>query len=146
MQTVLSEYFKPMRSFGVGFEDIVKRLDDMATSTAKGVLGYPPYNIAKIDDNTYIIELAVAGFAKSDLQIEIRDNTLIVTGKTSTVPGTEEQLQYLHKGIADRAFTRQFNLADSIEIKNAELIDGMLKITLENIIPEHKKPKTIPIF
>lgn len=145
MQTLLNEYFKPMRSFGVGFEDIVKRLDDLATSSTKSIIGYPPYNIVKLDENKYIIELAVAGFAKSELQIEMKDNTLVVSGKTSSLPATEEQLQYLHKGIADRAFTRTFSLADSIEIQNAELINGMLKIWLENIIPDHKKPKTIPI-
>lgn len=145
--SLLNEFFKPYKTSGVGFEDLFRRLDDMATSTSKTILGYPPYNIVKTDENKYVIELAVAGFGRSDIEVEIKDNTLVISGKTSSdLPeGANETIQYLHKGIADRAFTRTFNLADTIEIKNAELINGMLKIWMENIIPEHKKPRKIEV-
>ena len=127
------------RAFTVGFDDAVKRLDSL-TKTAKTV-GYPPYNIAKVDDNKYVIELAVAGFAKQDVEVELKENTLVISGKMKLNPETE----YLYKGIADRAFTRTFSLADTVEIKNAQLINGMLKVWLENIIPDHKKPRKIDI-
>jgi molecular chaperone IbpA len=145
MNTVLTDYFKPARIFGVGFEDTFRRLDEMATANTKAVLGYPPYNIIKTDENKYLIELAVAGFGKQDIEVELKDNTLLISGKTSSDVPMSETTQFLHKGIADRAFARTFNLADTIEIKNAELINGMLKIWLENIIPEHKKPRKIEV-
>lgn len=129
------------RAFTVGFEDTVKQLNDITKNTVKS-FGYPPYNIVKIDENKYAIELAVAGFGKQDLEIELKDNSLVVTGKVNT---ETEQDDYLYKGIANRAFTRTFSLADSVEIKNAELLNGMLKVFLENVIPEHKKPKKVDI-
>lgn len=127
------------RSFTVGFDDAIKRLDSL-TKTVKTV-GYPPYNITKIDDNKYVIELAVAGFGKQDIEIELKENILAISGKVKN----DQNNEYLYKGIADRAFTRTFSLADTVEIKNAYLMNGMLKIWLENIIPEHKKPRKIEI-
>lgn len=138
----VSNYFpEQLRPYTVGFDDVFDRFDKLAKTTVK-TFSYPPYNIVKVDDNKYVIELAVAGFGKQDIEIELKENSLVVSGK---VDNANKDLEYLYKGIADRAFTRTFNLADTVEIKNAELINGMLKVWLENIIPEHRKPKKIDI-
>lgn len=129
------------RALTVGFEDTVKQLDTLARSTAKS-FGYPPYNIVKIDENKYAIEVAVAGFSKQDLTVELKENSLVISGNLS---GNTPSENYLYKGIADRAFTRSFNLADTVEIQNTQLMNGMLKIFLENIIPENKKPRKFDI-
>ena len=129
------------RAFTVGFEDTVKQLDSIARSTAK-TFGYPPYNILKVDENKYVIEVAVAGFSKQDLTVELKENSLVISGNISANTPTYD---YLYKGIADRAFTRNFNLADSVEIQNTQLMNGMLKIFLENVIPESKKPRKFDI-
>jgi molecular chaperone IbpA len=129
------------RALTVGFEDTVKQLDSIARSTAKS-FGYPPYNIVKVDENKYVIEVAVAGFGKQDLTVELKENSLVVSGNITSDSPAEN---YLYKGIADRAFTRKFNLADTVEIQNTQLMNGMLKIFLENVIPESKKPRKIDI-
>ena len=128
--------------FFVGYDGMLKRMADAHTLVSKTIPNYPPYNIAKVDDNKYVIEMAVAGFGKHNLNIEIANGTLTISGDTSS---DNENSAYLYKGIADRSFARQFNIADTVEIKNAELFNGMLKVWLENIIPEHKKPKKIDI-
>jgi len=125
----------------VGFEPILKKLAEMSETMPK-IPTYPPYNIKKTGENTYVIEMAVAGFGKQDLELELQDGKLTVKGNVNT-NDTDEN--YIFKGIAERAFTRQFTLADSVEIKNADLINGMLKIWLECFIPEDKKPKKINI-
>ena len=123
----------------IGFEPILKRLAEMSEAMPK-IPTYPPYNIKKVDENKYVIELAVAGFGKQDLELELQDGTLTIKGNVSS-----EDADYIYKGIAERAFTRQFTLADTVEVKNADLINGMLKIWLERFIPEEKKPKKINI-
>lgn len=123
----------------IGFEPILKKLAEISETFPK-VPTYPPYNIKKIDENKYVIEMAVAGFGKQDLELELQDGTLTIKGNVST-----DESEYIYKGIAERAFTRQFTLADTVEIKNADLINGMLKIWLERFIPEEKKPKKINI-
>jgi molecular chaperone IbpA len=123
----------------VGFEPIIKRLAELSENLPK-VPTYPPYNIKKTGETTYVIEMAVAGFGKHDLELELQDGVLTVKGNV-----TADDSEYIVKGIAERAFTRQFTLADTIEIKNADLINGMLKIWLERFIPEEKKPKKINI-
>jgi molecular chaperone IbpA len=131
----------------VGYEPMFKRLEEAHESLTKAIPNYPPYNIVKIDDNKYVIEMAVAGFGKSNLDIEIQDGTLVVSGQSQLADMYEEGINntYIYKGIADRNFTRKFSIADSVEIKNADLINGMLKIWLENIIPDNKKPKKVDI-
>jgi molecular chaperone IbpA len=123
----------------IGFEPILKRLAEINEAFPK-VPTYPPFNIKKVDENKYILEMAVAGFGKQDIEIELEDGNLTVKGSV-----TSDEADYLYKGIAERAFTRQFTLADSVEVKNADLINGMLKIWLERFIPEEKQPKKIPI-
>lgn len=125
----------------VGFEPILKRLAEISETLPK-VPTYPPYNIKQTGENTYVIEMAVAGFGKQDLELELQDGKLTIKGSISSAPEADD---YLYKGIADRSFTRQFVLADTVEVKNADLINGMLKIWLERFIPEGKKPKKIDI-
>ena len=131
----------------IGFDNIFKNLEAAQRTITKMAAHYPPYNIKKVDDNKYVIELAVAGFGKHDIDLELQEGTLTIKGSTTLDTLTKDGVDttYLYKGIADRAFTRQFSLADTIEIKNAELINGMLKVWLENIIPEAKKPRKIPV-
>lgn len=141
-------FAKNLLPTSVGFDDMFKNLEHVTRTVQKSIPSYPPYNIKKVAENKYVIEMAVAGFGKQDLELELKDGVLSVKGRTSldTVTSDGLDVTYLYKGIADRAFTRQFTLADSIEIKNAELINGMLKVWLENIIPESKKPKKIDII
>lgn len=130
----------------IGSDRMMQTLGRVHEESLKNLPSYPPYNIIKVDENNYVIELAVAGFGKQNIDIEIANNTLVIKGGLTLDqldPGNP--FTYLYKGIADRAFTRRFTLADSVEVKNAELINGMLKLWLENIIPEEKKPKKVDI-
>lgn len=139
--TLLPQVFKDFDKFFVGFDDTYNRISKMHDDLTKNIPNYPPYNIKKIDDNTYVIEIAVAGFSKSEIEVEFSDDKLIVRGNAQDDAGSD----WLYKGIAARNFTRTFALDDKIEIKDAALVNGMLKIALEKIIPEHKKPKKIEV-
>lgn len=138
---VFGPALKDFDKFFVGFDDQFNRMAKLHDDLTKNIPNYPPYNIRKTDENTYVIELAVAGFSKSEIEIELADGKLIVRGNT----GSEDDSDYLFKGIANRAFTRSFALDEQIEVKDAELFNGMLKVFLERIIPEHKKPKKIAV-
>ena len=140
LPTFNTSFFNDFTKSAVGFDDVFKRLHDFAEAIPKTV-SFPPYNIQKTGENTYVIEIAVAGFGKQDIELTLEDNVLTIRGAITNDTSNE----YLFKGIADRAFTRKFTLADTVEVKNADLINGMLKIWLERFIPESKKPKTIPI-
>lgn len=133
---------KDLEKFFVGFDDSFDKLAKLHDEVTKNIPNYPPYNIKKVDENKYTIEIAVAGFAKQDIELEFVDNKLIVAGKASDDSDNEA---FLWRGIANRAFTRTFVLDDQVEIQNAEMLNGMLKVFLERIIPEHKKPKKIEI-
>lgn len=132
--------FRDIDKFFVGFEDQFNRLAKLHDDVTKNIPSYPPYNIKKTGENTYVIELAVAGFARQDIEIEFADDKLIVRGNTK-----EDEGSYIFKGIANRAFTRTFAVNEQIEIKDASMFNGMLQIALERIIPEHKKPKKIEV-
>jgi molecular chaperone IbpA len=129
--------------FFVGFDDVVQRAHKMQEEIAKNIPNYPPYNIKKVDENKYVVELAVAGFDQQDIEIELADDKLIIKGDVKG--DSENATDYLFKGIGMRAFTRTFALSDHIEVNNAELVNGMLKVWLERMIPEHKKPKKVPV-
>lgn len=116
------------RSF-IGFDRVFNEIANAQSAFVKSIPSYPPYNIKKVDDNTYTIEMAVAGFGRSDIDVELDGDTLKVAGRVN-----QDESNYLYKGIAERAFTRQFKLADSVEVKNATMMNGMLKITLENMM------------
>lgn len=133
----------PLLTQTIGFDSLFKSMEDMSRSMAKATVAYPPYNIKKVSENKYVIELAVAGFGKQDIDVEFSDGTLTIKGNTSLDTLTKDgvDVTYLHKGIAERAFTRTFKLADTIEIKNAELINGILKVWFEALLPEKKTRK-----
>jgi molecular chaperone IbpA len=131
--------------FFVGYDTVLKKFHDASEVLAKSIPNYPPYNIVKVADNKYVIELAVAGFGKQNLDVTIQDGDLTIHGYTNVSDESIDDHNYLYKGIADRNFTRKFSIADTVEIKNAQLINGMLKIWLENIIPDSKKPKKVDI-
>jgi len=136
----LPQSFKDFDKFFVGFDDTYNRLAKMHDDLTKSIPNYPPYNIRKTSENTYVIELAVAGFGKQEIDITLDDNKLVISGNAK-----DDSDNFLFKGIANRAFTRTFALDDHIEINDASLVNGMLKIALERIIPEHKKPKKIEV-
>ena len=128
--------------FSVGFDRVFDRLVDYDTNYTTG--GFPPYNIRKTDDFKHVIEIALAGFSKAEIEVILTDGILEI--KSSDLPTTDKPKDdMIHKGIAKRAFTRKFTLADDIEVKDAKLENGLLVIDLEQIVPEHKKPKTIKV-
>lgn len=134
--------FPDLSKNAIGFDQVFKKLNEITENLPK-IPTYPPYNIRKVEENKYVIEIAVAGFGSQDIELELQDGTLIVKGNinASTFPASE----YLFKGIADRAFTRKFSLADTVIVKDADLVNGMLKIALERLIPEDKKTQKIKI-
>ena len=124
----------------VGFDNIfneLERLVDGTTPTRN--TSFPPHNIIKLDDNKYVVEMAVAGFGQDEVDVELHDGTLIVKGEKKD----QTEVDYLYRGIATRSFTKSIRLNDSIEVRGAQFKDGILKIALENIIPEHKKPRKV---
>jgi molecular chaperone IbpA len=131
----------PLLRSSIGFENL-SRLAEFAARGDEGG-GYPPYNIEKTGDNAYRIQMAVAGFAESELDITVQENTLIVTGKTAETENGDRQ--FLHRGIAKRAFERRFQLADVIKVTGANYEHGLLNIDLVREIPEEKKPRKVVI-
>ena len=111
--------------------------------------GYPPYNIRKVNDYQYTIEMALAGFSKKDIEVKVEESLLTVSSVSETTTKSESgeniNENYVHRGIAKRSFSKQFNLSDDIIVKSADLKDGMLIVNLEREIPEEKKPRVIPI-
>ena len=127
-----------LSSWTIGFDRHFQLLEELRNATKPT---YPPYNIIKVDDDeNYLIEIAAAGFTKEDIEITLKDNQLVVKG---TKGG--DSADYLHKGIASRNFEQNFALADDVKVTGASMTDGILVITLEREIPEHKKPRTINI-
>jgi molecular chaperone IbpA len=131
--------------FFVGFDEQLKRMQQIHNDVAKNIPNYPPYNIKKTSDTTYAIEIAVAGFAKSQIEIELDGDKLHVRGSAGEDQTQSELESYLYRGLATRPFTRTFMLNDNIEVKSAAFVNGMLKIILEHIIPEKNKPTRIKI-
>ena len=125
----------------LGFENFIRDVEAILNES-RPTTNFPPHNIIKADENKYVVELAVAGFSKDEIDIEVQDNTLTIKGDKKV--GTPD-VQYLHRGIGTRSFTKTITIADTIEVKGAEFKDGILRIGLENIIPEHKKPRKIEI-
>ncbi len=129
--------FGNFRRSSVGFD----RLFDMLENSNFGGENYPPFDLIKVDDNRYRIEVAVAGFSKDDIEITSQQNQLLVRGQK----GDENGSNYVHRGIANRSFERRFALADHIQVRGADLKDGMLAIELVREIPEAMKPRKIEI-
>lgn len=129
--------FAPLFRTAIGFDRLARLVDTLPQDAA----GYPPYNIEKTGEDTYRVTLAVAGFSADDIELTVKDNALLVSGKV-----TEEQKgEYLHRGIAARAFSRRFVLADHMVVEGAELNNGLLHIALRREVPESAKPRRIAI-
>ena len=125
----------------IGFDRMFEELNrTFANSRTDG--NYPPYNIAKLDDTHDVVEVAVAGFKEDEIDVELKDGVLSIKGERAKV---ETEVEYLHKGISARNFTRIFNLADNVEVRAATVTNGVLAIALEHIVPEEKKAKKIAI-
>ena len=133
--------FAPLYRSTVGFDRLAQLLDQ-ATAADAGQTTYPPYNIEKTGENAYRITIAVAGFAESELGIEARDGQLVVTGRKAEA---EDKANFLHRGIATRAFERRFQLADHVRAKDAVTENGLLHIDLVREVPEALKPRRIEI-
>ncbi|MEN3792893.1 Hsp20 family protein [Fulvimarina sp. MAC3] len=134
--------FGPLYRSTVGFDRLFSMLDNV--SQPESGQTYPPYNIERTGENDYRITMAVAGFAEDELFIESRENTLLVKGEKAESEG-DNQVEYLHRGIAGRAFERRFQLADHVEVRGASLKNGLLHVELERVIPEQMKPRKIEI-
>ncbi|HEX6958840.1 MAG TPA: Hsp20 family protein [Ferrovibrio sp.] len=136
--------FSPLLRSSIGF-DHVNRLFELASRLDETAPSYPPYNIEKLGEDAYRITMAVAGFRPEELDVTVRENSLIITGKAAEPAQPEEKVTVLHRGIARRAFERRFQLADTVKVVGADLRDGLLHIALKREIPEAKKPRQIPI-
>ena len=138
--------FNNLRPITVGFDDMFDHFEHMMDdSFFRGTLGnFPPYNIVKTGDNTYDVELALAGFNKKDIEVEYKENLLTVKSKKQEETKDEDG-NVIHRGISKRMFSKSFTIANDVEVKGAELKDGLLKVSMERIIPEHKKAKLIDI-
>ena len=127
--------------FAVGFDRTFDRLWDYASHQADKAGGFPHYNIIENGDHHYTIEMALAGYSKSDIDVELADGVLTI----KSIKSVEDSDNKVYRGIASRNFTRKFTLADDIVVKDGSLKDGMLSIELERIVPEEKKPRLIKI-
>ncbi len=133
--------FSPLYRSTVGFDRLFTMLDSLAQP--EGSQTYPPYNIEKTGDNAYRITMAVAGFGEDELSIEAREHVLTVTGEKAE--DGDKDGEFLYRGIAKRAFERRFQLAEHVEVKGAELVNGLLHVDLAREIPEAMKPRRIDI-
>jgi len=136
--TIYEEPFGRIRPFGIGFDEMFKRLDEIH-SQPQG--NYPPYNIVKLDEESFVIEIAAAGFSKKDFKIDLKDQSL----KINAEKGDEVEKEFLHQGIAGRKFERIFALAEHVKVKDATYSDGILAIKLLKEIPEAEKPIEIKV-
>lgn len=140
----IAEYFPNVEAWSVGFDREWRLLEQLQNNLMGGTSSYPPYNIKQRSEDLYEIEMAVAGFSKSDLRVELHNNRLTIEGsKQNSDEGSETS--YVYKGIAGRQFQQTFALADHVKVLGSELKDGILTITLERELPEEKKPRLIDI-
>ena len=133
--------FAPLYRSTVGFDRLFQLLDNVG-GVETDPPAYPPYNIERLGENEYRITMAVAGFTESDVKLEVKEQTLTVKGEKAA---EDKERTFLHRGIATRAFDRRFQLADHVEVKGADLRDGLLHIHLVRNVPERLKPRTISI-
>jgi molecular chaperone IbpA len=132
--------FAPLLRSSVGFDRLAHLLE---WSSRVDQSGFPPYNIEKLAEDAYRVSLAVAGFGRDDLKVEVREGLLVVAGEAAPDDGGERH--YLHRGIAGRSFERTFQLADHVQVTGARLENGLLHVDLARIVPEHAKPRRIGI-
>ena len=135
--TLYEETFGQFRPFSIGFDRLFQQLQAQSIVNNQN---YPPYNIVKEDDENFVIELAIAGFDKKDVLIELEKSVLTIEGTSS-----DDDKDFVHKGLASRSFKRQFTLADDVEVKGAKFENGVLKVSLQRVIPKEDKPVKIKI-
>lgn len=136
--------FSPLFRSSVGFDRLSRLME--SSLQPHGESAYPPYNIEKTGETTYRISVAVAGFAEEDLDVTVKENTLTVSGKIDRdADKAAKEAVYLYRGIAGRAFRLSFALADAVQVSGASLVNGLLHIELERVVPESAKPRSIPI-
>jgi molecular chaperone IbpA len=136
--------FSPLFRTAIGFDRLARTLETARASAEPQ--GYPPYNIEKTAEDSYVLTLAIAGFGPDDLEIVAQDNVLTVSGRApQATNGTANAGSFLHRGIAGRAFERRFALADHIVVDGANLEHGLLQLTLKRVVPEALKPRRIPV-
>ena len=134
----LPSFVNQIHRQAIGFDNLFEQLNRITKTDGN----YPPHNVVKLDDTHYVIELAVAGFAETEIDVELKENVLTVKGEKEK---KEDEVEYLHKGISARNFVRTFPLAEHIEVRGATVKNGILAIALEQVIPEEEKPKKIQI-
>jgi|TARA_Y100000994_G_scaffold154565_1_gene126612 molecular chaperone IbpA len=138
--------FNQLRPLSVGFDDVFDNFESMLNLDTINVPNYPPYNIVKTGKHTYDIEVALAGYGKKDIDVTYEDSMLTIKSiKDKETKEVEDNEGMLHKGIAKRMFSKSFTIADDVVVKGAELKDGLLKVSMERVIPEAKKARTITI-
>ena len=135
--------FTPLYRSAVGFDRLAGLLESAARTSQEN--GWPPYNIETTGENAYRIEIAVAGFKPDELNIEVKENLLTVTGRKTANDAGGDQRNFLHRGLAERDFERRFQLADYVVVKSADLVNGLLAIELVRELPEALKPRRIEI-
>ena len=134
--------FDRVKTYSIGFDRMFDKLFDESFVTTTN---YPPYNIVKIDESNYAIQIAIAGFGKDDIEIETKENILSVKTKEKDETEVVDNTTYLHKGISNRSFKRAWQISDDVVVNGATFENGLLNIELERIIPEEKKPRLIKI-
>ena len=135
----LDQLHSQLHRHAVGFDSLFDQLNRTFANSKQD--NYPPHNVVKLDDTHFVVEVAVAGFSESEIDVELKDNVLTVKGEQEK----KDDVEYLHKGISTRNFVRTFPLAEHIEVKGATVKNGILAIALEQIVPEEAKPKKIQI-
>ncbi|MEN3974842.1 Hsp20 family protein [Emcibacter sp. SYSU 3D8] len=138
----------PLMRSAVGFDNLVRMLDNATRLNGDG--GYPPYDIEKVGDDNYRVTMAVAGFGEDELDVTVKDDVLVISGRAQKAETAEDETEtpqpvYLHRGIAKRAFERRFHLADTIKVTGASLENGLLHVSLVREVPEERKPRQIAI-
>ncbi|HQT65596.1 MAG: heat-shock protein [Acidocella sp. 20-57-95] len=128
----------PLFRTAIGFDRLARLVDTLPQDAA----AYPPYNIEKLSDDTYRLQLAVAGFSADDIELTVKENALVVVGR---VADEATKGEFLHRGIAGRAFTRRFALADHMVVENADIANGLLNISIKRVVPEALKPRRVAI-
>jgi molecular chaperone IbpA len=142
------QLFNQLRPVTIGFDNVFDHFERMFEDDFRGlsVPNFPPYNIVKTGTNQYNVELALAGYSKKDIDVSLEDGVLTIKSvKSEEEKEVEDNNGVLHQGIAKRFFSKAFTIADDVEVKGAELKDGLLKVSMERVVPEHKKARTIDI-
>ncbi|HJM27565.1 MAG: Hsp20 family protein [Acidimicrobiales bacterium] len=145
MTTTTLSLFNKLRPVTVGFDSVFDHFESMFSDVPSLSTNYPPYNIVKTSENDYLIEVALAGFSKDDIAVVVENGMLTVEAVLVDEQSDSNGAEVLHKGISKRYFKRSFSISDDVEVREAELKDGLLRISMEKIIPEGKKRKEITI-